>query len=331
LTPKTDPLDGSSATFEAAPGDRDRRLDVVVAERLRHLSRSRIARLSLDGRVLVDGRPRKPSFRLAAGQVVRVDVPPPTPAALRGEAIPLDIVYEDEVLLVVNKPAGLTVHPGPGHPTGTLVNAVLARVGDLRGVGGELRPGIVHRLDKDTSGLLVVAKSDAAHRSLAAQLKARTMSRTYLAVVRGRLDPDAGTVRAAVGRHPIHRTRQAVTASGRPAVTHYRVLERFDGATVLECRLETGRTHQIRVHFAHLGHPLLGDPVYGRANPGGLGRQALHAMRLEFTHPVTGAHAAFTAPLPADLEALLARLRADPGGAAHRGARRRGERVAPGS
>lgn len=331
MTPETDPLDGGPETFEASPGDRDRRLDVVVAERLRHLSRSRIARLSLEGRVLVDGRPRKPSFHLAAGQVVRVEVPPPAPAVLRAEAIPLDVVYEDEALLVVNKPAGLTVHPGPGHPTGTLVNAVLARVGDLRGVGGELRPGIVHRLDKDTSGLLVVAKSDAAHRSLAAQLKARTMSRTYLAVVRGRLGPDAGTVRAAVGRHPLHRTRQAVTEAGRPAVTHYRVLERFDGATLLECSLETGRTHQIRVHLAHLGHPLLGDPVYGRAGPGGLGRQALHAARLEFTHPLTGARAEFTAPLPADLEALLARLRTEPGGGGHRGARRGGERVAPGS
>ncbi len=325
LNLETDRLHPSGETFEAAPEDRGRRLDVVVAERLPQLSRSRIARLTVEGRVLVDGRPRKPSFHLEAGQTVRVEVPPPAPTVLRPEPIPLDVVYEDEALLVVNKPAGLTVHPGPGHPSGTLVNAVLARVGDLRGVGGELRPGIVHRLDKDTSGLLVIAKSDAAHRSLASQLKSRTMSRTYLAFVRGRLPRDAGTIQAAVGRHPFHRTRQAVTDRGRPAVTHYRVLERFADATLVECRLETGRTHQIRVHLAHLGHPLLGDPVYGRAR-GGLGRQALHAARLEFTHPHTGTRLVCAAPLPADLTDLLEELRAGEAAApSHRGSRRRGE------
>ena len=278
--------------------------------------------------MLVDGRPRKPSFHLEAGHTVRVEVPPPASTALRPEPIPLDVVYEDDALLVVNKAAGLTVHPGPGHPSGTLVNAVLARVGDLQGVGGELRPGIVHRLDKDTSGLLVIAKSDAAHRSLASQLKARTMSRTYLALRPRPPARDAGTIRAAVGRHPVHRTRQAVTDRGRPAVTHYRVLERFAEATFVECRLETGRTHQIRVHLAHLGHPLLGDPVYGRARAAGLRRQALHAARLEFTHPHTGARVVCAAPLPEDLAGLLARLRAapaDPGAPSHRGARGRGE------
>ena len=325
MTPKTDPLERTGETFEAGPEDRGRRLDVVVAERLPHLSRSRAARLTVEGRVLVDGRPRKPSFHLEAGQTVRVAVPPPRPAAVCADAIPLDVAYEDDALLVVNKPAGLAVHPGPGHPRGTLVNAVLARTGDLSGVGGELRPGIVHRLDKDTSGLLVVAKSDAAHRSLASQLKARAMSRTYLAIARGRVARDAGTIRAAVGRHPVHRTRQAVTAAGRSAVTHYRVLERFGEATLLECRLETGRTHQIRVHLAHLGHPLLGDPVYGRARAEGITRQALHAARLEFTHPRTGARLAFTAPLPPDLAALLARLRGEGGASAHRGARGSGE------
>ena len=326
LNRETDPVRPTGETFEAAAGDRGRRLDVVVAERLPELSRSRIARLTVEGHVRVDGLARKPSYHLEAGQTVWVDVPPPVPAALAPEAIPLDVVYEDAALLVVNKPAGLTVHPGPGHASGTLVNAVLARVGDLRGVGGELRPGIVHRLDKDTSGLLVIAKSDAAHRSLSLQLKARTMSRTYLALVRGRLAPDAGTIQAAVGRHPVHRTRQAVTERGRPAVTHYRVLERYADATLVECRLETGRTHQIRVHLAHLGYPLLGDPVYGRAR-GELRRQALHAARLELTHPDTGTRLVCVAPLPGDLADLLADLRA--GGRAvvppHRGSRRHGE------
>jgi len=329
LTPSTNPRDGIVEIFEVAPEDGDRRLDVVVAERLPNLSRSRIARLAGEGRIRVDGRPRKPACRLRAGQTVRVDVPPAAPSRLEAEPIPLDVVYEDADLLVVNKPAGLTVHPAPGHPSGTLVNAILALVPDLPGVGGAVRPGIVHRLDKDTSGLLVVAKSDEAHRSLAAQLRAHTVVRTYLALVRGRVAPDAGTVRAPVGRHPVHRTRHAVTERGRPAVTHYTVLERLGEATLVACRLETGRTHQIRVHMSHLGHPILGDPVYGRARVPELRRQALHAARLEFTHPRTGARVACAAPIPQDFARLLERLRSDhaaaSAGPAHRGARDRGE------
>jgi 23S rRNA pseudouridine1911/1915/1917 synthase len=298
-----------------------------VAARVPSLSRTRIARLADEGRVRVDGRPRKPAFRLRPGQMVEIVVPPPAPSGVLPESIPIDIVLEDEDLLVVNKPAGLTVHPAPGHPSGTLVNALLSAVSGLAGIGGTLRPGIVHRLDKDTSGLLVVAKSDAAHRSLAAQFKAHTAQRTYLAVVRGRVRRDAGTIAAPLGRHPVRRTRIAVVPRGREAVTHYTALERFRDATLLACRLETGRTHQIRVHLAHAGHPVIGDPVYGRARAPEITRQALHAARLEFTHPRTGRRVTCTAPLPDDMARLLTRLRREsmPNGrraAAHETARR---------
>jgi 23S rRNA pseudouridine1911/1915/1917 synthase len=245
--------------------------------------------------------------------MVQVTVPPAAPSDLRAESIPLDIVLQDEDLVVVNKPAGLTVHPAPGHPSGTLVNALLAAIQDLAGIGGALRPGIVHRLDKDTSGLLVVAKSDAAHRALAAQFKAHTAQRTYLAVVRGRMRRDAGTIAAALGRHPVRRTRIAVVPHGRGAVTHYTVLERFEDATLLACRLETGRTHQIRVHLAYTGHPVIGDRVYGRARAPEITRQALHAARLEFVHPRTGRRVVCTAPVPDDMARLLERLRGDSG------------------
>ena len=285
----------------------------MIAAHVPSISRSRVAQLAAGGGVRVDERPRKPAFRVRRGQAVEITVPPPAPSGVQPEAIPLDIVLEDADLLVVNKPAGLTVHPAPGHPSGTLVNALLSAVRDLAGIGGELRPGIVHRLDKDTSGLLVVAKSDAAHRVLAAQFKAHTAQRTYLAVVRGRVRRDEGTIAAALGRHPVRRTRIAVVARGRPAVTHYTVLERFRNATLLACRLETGRTHQIRVHLAHAGHPLLGDPVYGRARAPEIARQALHAARLEFTHPRTGRRVTCTAPVPDDMVRLLARLRAEAG------------------
>ena len=299
--------------FAAAAADDGRRLDVVIAQRIPSLSRSRIAHLAAAGGVRVDGRARKPAFRVRRGQAVEIAVPPAAPSELRPEAIPLEIVLEDAHLLVVNKPAGLTVHPAPGHPSGTLVNALLSAVSDLAGIGGTVRPGIVHRLDKDTSGLLVVAKSDEAHRALAAQFKAHTAQRTYLAVVRGRIARHEGTITAALGRHPAHRKRFAVVSRGRPAVTHYAVLERFREATLLACRLETGRTHQIRVHLAHSGHPLVGDPVYGRARAPEIARQALHAARLEFTHPRTGRRVTCTAPLPEDMARLIARLRREAG------------------
>jgi 23S rRNA pseudouridine1911/1915/1917 synthase len=305
--------------FESDDSDAGRRLDVAAAAHLPSLSRSRIARLADEGAVRVNGRPRKPAFRLRAGQRVEIAVPPPAPSGVHPEAIPLEIVLEDAELLVINKPAGLTVHPAPGHRSGTLVNALLAAVPDLAGIGGTLRPGIVHRLDKDTSGLLVVAKNDEVHRGLAAQFKAHTAQRIYLVVVRGRVRRDAGTIAAPLGRHPVHRTRMAVVPHGRGAVTHYTVLERFRDATLLACRLETGRTHQIRVHLAHAGHPVIGDPVYGRARAPEIARQALHAARLEFTHPRTGRRVTCTAPLPDDIHRLLARVRREAGPAGARG------------
>lgn len=261
------------------------------------------------------GRPglarAKPAHRVSVGELVHVAIPPVEPPSLEPEAIPLTVVYEDADLLVVDKPAGLTVHPGAGRLTGTLVHAVLAHCPDLPGIGGEHRPGIVHRLDKDTSGLLVVAKTEVTLRGLQAQIQVRRVQRDYLALVHGRVARTTGTIDAPIARDPRHRTRMAIVASGRRAVTHFRVAERFAEATLLEARLETGRTHQIRVHCASLGHPIVGDQVYGRrSNPWGLRRQALHAFRLAFIHPVSGTPMTFTALLPEDMDTVLAVLRA---------------------
>ncbi len=310
MGPTPESREGAILSFEAAAADRGRRLDIVVAERFPDYSRSRVAALAGRGQVLVDDAPRKPAFRLRAGQRVEVLGLPSDPVSVDPEAIPIAIVHEDDDVLVVDKPAGLTVHPAPGHPRGTLVNAVLAHFPELSGIAGALRPGIVHRLDKDTSGLLVIAKTDAAYRSLAAQVRARTIARIYLALVRGTIRSEAGVIAAPIGRHPTRRTRMAVVPHGRDAVTHFAVRERFPGATLIECRLVTGRTHQIRVHLLHIGHPILGDPVYGSAHAEGIQRQALHAVRLEFTHPRTGERVVCTAPMPEDFGGLLARLRA---------------------
>ncbi len=291
------------------------------------LSRTRVRGLIEAGRVTVDGRARKPSHRLRAGEAVVVAVPPPAPLALVPEPIPLAIVYEDPALLVVDKPAGLVVHPGAGHASGTLVHALLAHCGPaLSGIGGVRRPGIVHRLDRTTSGLLVVAKTDAAHLGLARQLKARTVERRYLALAHGPLPQREGVVETAIGRDPRDRRRMAVRppGEGRAAVTRYRVLERFPGPPPLDylgLQLGTGRTHQIRVHLAHLGCPVLGDrPYRRRATPPlgpalgprvqALGGIALHAAVLGFDHPVTGRRLRFEAPLPAPFAALLEWLRA---------------------
>ncbi len=236
------------------------------------------------------------------------EVASPLPGA---EAIALDVRYEDDDLLVVNKPAGLAVHPGPGHPGGTLVNALLARVPALAKVGGPLRPGIVHRLDKDTSGVLLVAKTETALAALQAAIKAREVQREYLALVQGLVAAEEGTIEAPIARHPRHRRRMAVVPRGRRAVTRYRVRERFAVATLVEASLQTGRTHQIRVHFAHLGHPVVGDPVYGgKGERWGMTRQALHAFRLDFTHPGSGAPIAVEAPLPEDMARALDAVRA---------------------
>lgn len=287
------------------------RLDVFVARAMRgtlpDLTRSRVRRLVDQGLVTVDGRQAsKAGLGLVAGQRVQVTLPPPERTTLEPEAIPLGIVYEDDDLLVVDKPAGLVVHPSPGHAGHTLVNAVLAHCPNLSGIGGEGRPGIVHRLDKDTSGLIIVAKNDAAHLSLARQLKERKIEKTYLALVEGRVRPAGGVIDAPIARDPRHRKRMAVVARGRDARTRYRVLREADGRSLLEVRPETGRTHQIRVHLASIGHPIAGDALYGRRRDPSLARQFLHAQRLAFRHPRTGERIELEAPLADDLARYLA-------------------------
>jgi 23S rRNA pseudouridine1911/1915/1917 synthase len=296
------------------------RLDRWLAGRLPALSRSRLQALIAEGHVTVDGRPRAASAKVKAGQSVAVRIPPPVAATPQPEDIPVAVVYEDARLLVVDKPAGLAVHPGAGRPGGTLVNALLHRQRDLSGVGGVLRPGIVHRLDKGTSGLLVVAKDDDAHRALARQFAARSVEKEYLAVVLGVPRARAGVVELAIGRDPVHRRRMSVRAArGRAACSRWEVVEALEGAALLRVRIETGRTHQIRVHLSALGHPVAGDETYGGRAPAGRGRAqaalaalerpALHAARLAFAHPDDGRRLAFESPLPADLARLVAALR----------------------
>lgn len=299
--------------YVAEEADAGARVDVFAASRDPSLSRSRAAALAREGFVAVNGRPAKPSATLRPGDAVEVVVPPPVPLDLVPQDIPVGIVYEDAEIIVVDKPAGLTAHPSPGHPDGTLVNALLALVQDLPGVGGVERPGIVHRLDKDTSGLIVVAKTDAAHRSLTRQFKERSVSKTYLALAAGLMRSDDGEIDAPIGRHPVERKRMAAVEGGRAALTRYRVLERFDGPlgafTLAEAHPVTGRTHQIRAHFAHLGHPLAGDAAYGKRSRH-VARHFLHAARLEIAMPPAETERrAFHAPLPDDLASALAALR----------------------
>jgi 23S rRNA pseudouridine1911/1915/1917 synthase len=301
---------GASYSFEAPPEAAGQRLDHFLTGQEPFLSRSQVQRLMDKGLVLVNARQARPSLRLRAGDLIRMTVPPPEEVTLAPEAIPLDIVYEDEDLLVVNKPAGLVVHPAAGHHRGTLVNALLDHCPDLSGIGGYLRPGIVHRLDKDTSGLLLVSKSDLAHQGLSAGLKARQIKRKYLALVCGEVRSEQGLIDAPLGRDPKDRKRMAVVAGGRTARTHYRIKERFPGYTLLDVELETGRTHQIRVHLAYAGFPVAGDPVYGpRRNPLHLPGQALHAYRIVFTHPRTDELLTFEAPLPPVFKDVLDLLR----------------------
>jgi len=286
------------------------RLDLFLARELPDISRSRCQRLINEGQVLVNARPVRPSYRLRAGDEVSVYLPPAETPLVVPEPIPLEIPYEDRDLLLVNKPRGMVVHPGAGHYRGTLVNALLHHCTDLSGINGVLRPGIVHRLDKETSGLLMVAKNDAAHLSLAAQLKERRILREYTALVYGQIEKDAGSVNAPIGRHPRNRQKMAVTPKGREAITHYTVIERFARYTLLKISLATGRTHQIRVHLAYIGHPVVGDLKYGPARPHlGLSGQFLHAGVLGFTHPATGEFLRFEAPLPPELTAVLTKLR----------------------
>lgn len=287
------------------------RLDALLAHNVAWLSRSAAQRLIDEGSVKLRGEAAKKNYKCAAGDEITLIVPDSAPVELAVQDIPLDIVYEDGDLIVVNKPRGMVVHPAPGHPDGTLVNALLHHCGDsLSGIGGERRPGIVHRIDKDTSGLLIVAKNDFAHAALSAQLADRSLSRQYVAVVRGRLREESGTIDKPIGRHPTDRKRMAVTEkNSRPAVTDWSVLARYNGYTLVECRLRTGRTHQIRVHMASIGHPLLGDYTYGAPSPEkGLEGQCLHARRLKFIHPRTGEHMQLEAPLPQYFADVLARL-----------------------
>ena len=287
------------------------RIDRFLSGEDTGLSRSALQALVADGHVLCNGRQVAKSLKLKAGDTILLEIPDAKPIEAVPQDIPLEIVYEDEHLLVVNKPKGMVVHPAPGNPDGTLVNALLWHCkGSLSGIGGEIRPGIVHRIDKDTSGLLVAAKNDFAHLALSAQLADHTMARTYEAVVCGNLREDSGTVDAPIGRHPTDRKRMAVTQkNARRAVTHWSVIARYNGYTHIRCELETGRTHQIRVHMAHIGHPLLGDLVYGHKRPEkGLSGQCLHARALRFLHPRTGELVTFTCPLPDYFQDVLARL-----------------------
>ena len=288
------------------------RVDALLARHLDGFSRSAAQRLIESGAVLLGGKPVKKNYTCSAGDEFTVTLPRLADVPLAAQDIPLDVVYEDDDLIVVNKPRGLVVHPAPGHPDGTLVNALLYHCGDsLSGVGGERRPGIVHRIDKDSSGLIIAAKNDFAHLALSAQLSDHSLRRTYEAVVRGRLREDSGTVDAPIGRHPTDRKRMAVTdKASRSAVTHWEVIARYKGYTHVRCRLETGRTHQIRVHMARIGHPLLGDFTYGAPAPDkGLTGQCLHARQLRFVHPRTGEAVELEAPLPDYFLEVLKKLR----------------------
>ena len=290
------------------------RLDVFLARMAIQgdpLSRSRIQKLITDGNVTVDGKPAKASLRLAAGAVVAVELPEPEATDIAPENISLDILYEDEDVIVVNKARGMVVHPAAGVSSGTLVNALLAHCKDLSGINGALRPGIVHRLDKDTSGVMIAAKNDTAHRSLAEQIQEKTAKRVYWAILTGNIREEEGVIHGAIGRNPKDRQKMAVVReNGKDATTNFRVLERFGAYTLAECRLMTGRTHQIRVHMAYIGHPVLGDPKYGAKKClFSIEGQALHSKTLMFTHPRTGEKMEFEAPLPEDMQIILDELR----------------------
>lgn len=303
--------------IKATLEDAGARLDSFLARSIENTSRSAAQQLIDDGRVTLRGKAVKSSYKVAENDEFSVELPETVEdAGLEAQDIPLDVIYEDSDLIVVNKPKGLVVHPAPGHADGTLVNALMYHCGDsLSGVGGELRPGIVHRIDMETSGLLIAAKNDFAHRHLSDQLKDRSLSRVYETIVRGNIKDESGTIDAPIGRHPTDRKRMAVTTrNSRNAVTHYEVIARYEGYTHLRCKLETGRTHQIRVHLAHIGHPVLGDMVYGMKKPElGLDSQCLHARRIKFIHPRTGEHIELESSLPEYFTAVLEKLKAKSG------------------
>lgn len=291
--------------------EKGQRLDVFVVERFPELSRSHVQKLIEQGNVLVDGSVRKANYKLRGGEAVQVTVPQAEPISVEPEDIPLDILYEDKDIIVVNKARGMVVHPASGVYSGTLVNALLYHCQDLSGINGEIRPGIVHRLDKDTSGVMVCAKNDTAHLDLAEQIRTKTAHRTYWAIVHGNIKEEAGIIKGDIGRHPTDRKKMAIVReNGKPAVTHFKVLERFGEYTLVECQLETGRTHQIRVHMTSIGHPLINDPKYGpkKSSPFAINGQALHSLQLTLTHPVTKEEMTFTAPIPTDMEKILTGL-----------------------
>ncbi len=297
--------------LRASEESKNQRLDAFLASSLDGLTRSQATRLIESGEVAVNGRAVSKSYKLAGGEDIAVTLPEPEPVEAVPQDIPLDVVYEDADVIVVNKPSGMVVHPAPGHPDGTLVNALLYHcAGTLSGVGGALRPGIVHRIDRDTSGLIIAAKNDAAHQYLSAQLADHTLARTYECIVVGKLREDRGTVDAPIARHPTDRKRMAVVAGGREAVTHWEVIARYPGYTHVRCRLETGRTHQIRVHMAYIGHPILGDTVYGaKKEVPGLTGQCLHAVGLRFLHPRTHEVVELSCPLPEEFTRMLQKIR----------------------
>ena len=297
--------------LRASEESKNQRLDAFLASSLDGLTRSQATRLIESSEVAVNGRAVSKSYKLAGGEDVAVTLPEPEPVEAVPQDIPLDVVYEDADVIVVNKPSGMVVHPAPGHPDGTLVNALLYHcAGTLSGVGGALRPGIVHRIDRDTSGLIIAAKNDAAHQYLSAQLADHTLARTYECIVVGALREDRGTVDAPIARHPTDRKRMAVVAGGREAVTHWEVIARYPGYTHVRCRLETGRTHQIRVHMAYIGHPILGDTVYGaKKEVPGLTGQCLHAVGLRFLHPRTHEVVELSCPLPEEFTRMLQKIR----------------------
>ena len=286
------------------------RIDVLLSEGFPDFTRSHYKTMILNGQVLVNGRRIKPNFLVSSGDEISVEKQPPKPVDVKPENIPLDIVYEDNDIIVINKARGMVVHPAPGHESGTLVNALLYHATHLSGINGELRPGIVHRIDKDTTGLMVAAKNDAAHVSLASQIEHKEAHRIYQALVHGGFKDESGTVDAPVGRHRTDRKMMAVVPNGREARTHYRVLKAYEGYTLLELKLDTGRTHQIRVHMKYIGHPVACDSVYGvKHEKLGFDKQLLHAESLTITHPKTGKSMTFHAPLPDDFQAILKKLK----------------------
>jgi len=303
---------GGHYQFIVTDNNKGERIDVYLTACIETFSRSHVQKLITAGQVFVNGKAVRANYKVETSDRVELIIPEVSAPKNEAEDIPLTVCYEDEDVIVVNKPRGLVVHPAAGHETGTLVNALLRHCHDLSGINGDLRPGIVHRLDKDTSGVMVAAKNDRAHMSLAAQIKARTAGRLYYAIVHGNIKENEGLIDAPIGRHPVDRKKMAVTfKNSKPATTKFRVLERFGEFTLVECSLLTGRTHQIRVHMAYIGHPVLGDPKYGpRQALFSIDGQALHSAELHFSHPATGEEMVFRAPLPDDMLAILAALRA---------------------